>query len=686
MVQVRGTVHDVSDNPDRVERIIVRAVEPRMHGTTYITEEPTQFPVVNGVLDFDVLPGPCVVAFLRNHGATTYEKLLVPDVAEATFRECLDAATLAGEGTKSALDKVVSQIQEELGKAVPLLDEVRNLRTEVNESKTVVDGYVKDAQKSASEAASSESNAKRYETTAGDYAGVATTAATEAVDAMERATEIAGGDFVTQSDLTEAVNGIKTHRRGKVDAAATPDTMTGTDYEGLWNYDSTQAIAWGLPSQAAGFMDISVSGFSTLQEITTLTTPIQSYRRRWYNGKWSGDWESTGGAGQGSTAPASTEYAIDTNKTAINLLIPSVVDPTLSYKEDHAALVEDMRSRRGVEYTQGKAAIALVADHGTTVFKQWLWDAAKERGIPFTMALAPEIHLDDKGDSRHTASNEDIKRWISEGLDIASHSGDHDGATGYFDVARQIVTSKKKLEEKLGTTVDSWVQPGYSLANGSYDGFGTGQSDSRYTDFYAGRLLQQTYPVVTGYAGSDFVYPGGVDLPVGVRRSLTERKDALQGVKDHIQQAVDTKGKHINFCHPYALTDSSTTYVTKTEYIEFLDWLVAKRDAGELVLMTLPQLAAARTTPPVVFERGEVDWAITSTPDPGWSTWTAGRIYPPPGRYFVELVGGTVAEVRPSKTGTALPERSEVVIEPDDYILSMYGKPGQKILVTPWQT
>ena len=684
MVQVRGTVHDVSDNPDRVERIIVRAVEPRMHGTTYITEEPTQFPVVNGVLDFDVLPGPCVVAFLRNHGATTYEKLLVPDVAEATFRECLDAATLAGEGTKSALDKVVSQIQEELGKAVPLLDDMQTLHTDVSNDRTAVEGFAKSAQQSATEAASSESNAKRYETTAGDYAGVATTAATEAVDAMNRATEIAGGDFATQSDLTEAVNGIKTHRRGKVDAAATPDTMTGTDYEGLWNYDSTQAIAWGLPSQAAGFMDISVSGFSTLQEITTLTTPIQSYRRRWYNGKWSGDWESTGGAGQGSTAPASTEYAIDTNKTAINLLIPSVIDPTLSYKEDHAALVEDMRSRRGVEYTQGKAAIALVADHGTTVFKQWLWEAAKERGIPFTIALAPEIHLDDKGDSRHTASNEDIKQWISEGLDIASHSGDHDGATGYFDVARQIVTSKKKLEEKLGTTVDSWVQPGYSLANGSYDGFGTGQSDSRYTDFYAGRLLQQTYPVVTGYAGNDFVYPGEVDLPVGVRRSLTERKDALQGVKDHIQQAVDTKGKHINFCHPYALTDSSTTYVTKTEYIEFLDWLVAKRDAGELVLMTLPQLAAARTTPPVVFERGEVDWAITSTPDPGWSTWTAGRIYPPAGRYFVELVGGTVAEVRPSKTGTALPERSEVVIEPDDYILSMYGKPGQKILVTPW--
>ena len=310
MVQVRGTVHDVSDNPDRVEKIIVRAVEPRMHGTTYITEEPTQFPVVDGVLDFNVLPGPCVVAFLRPHGATTYEKLLVPDVAEATFRECLDAAALAEEGTQSALEKVVRQIQDELAKAAPLVDEMRSLRTDVSNDRAAVDGFTKAAKASASAAASSEAkaktsetnaktsetnaassaasaksqqesakthfnntvkeaekaansataaktsetnaassasasassassskdqadksaasatqaathrdaakdsadaaarsaaaaktsetNSKQHETNAGDYAAVATTAATEAVDAMERATEVVGGDFATR--------------------------------------------------------------------------------------------------------------------------------------------------------------------------------------------------------------------------------------------------------------------------------------------------------------------------------------------------------------------------------------------------------------------------------------------------------------------------------------------------------
>src|SRR5699024_4359646 len=59
------------------------------------------------------------------------------------------------------------------------------------------------AASSASNAATSETNAKQSEDTAGDYAAVATTAATEAVDAMERATEVVGGDFATREHVDE---------------------------------------------------------------------------------------------------------------------------------------------------------------------------------------------------------------------------------------------------------------------------------------------------------------------------------------------------------------------------------------------------------------------------------------------------------------------------------------------------
>src|SRR5699024_4095288 len=135
-------------------------VEPRMHGTTYITEESAQFAVVDGVLDFEVLPGLCAVAFLRHHGATTYEKLMVLDAAEATFKESLEAGNLADEGDRSTLEKIVRQIQEELTKVAPLVDEVRTLHTEVSNDRTAVDRFAKAAQKSASDAASSQSNAK----------------------------------------------------------------------------------------------------------------------------------------------------------------------------------------------------------------------------------------------------------------------------------------------------------------------------------------------------------------------------------------------------------------------------------------------------------------------------------------------------------------------------------------------
>lgn len=388
------------------------------------------------------------------------------------------------------------------------------------------------------------------------------------------------------------------HYRGTIPEGLTPEEMIGSEYQGVWTYSSAQAIEWTVPSRAAGFLTVLATRTSTMHEVSTLTTPIQNYQRRWYNGNWSGGWERIGG-GDGSSRPApepvdTDEYAVATSKVALNALVPASVDPTLSYEVDHAALIADLKTRLGTVSTGGRAAVALVVDHGTTAFKEWMWDALKARGIPCTMALCPETHLDGKGDSRHLATNDDIKQWISEGLVIASHSGDHGGARGYFDVSRQIMTSKQKLQEKLDTAVDCWVQPGYSLALGNYDDFGTGQSDLRYMDYYAGRMLQQTYPVITGYAGSDYVYPGNEDLPVGVRRSLMERKDNAQGVYDYIQQAIDTGGKHINFCHPYALPESSNTYVTKAEYIDFLDWLAAKRDAGDLILLTLPQLAIAR--------------------------------------------------------------------------------------------
>src|SRR5699024_1545609 len=64
------------------------------------------------------------------------------------------------------------------------------------------------AASSASNAKTSETNAKQSETNAGDYAAVATTAATEAVDAMGSVSEIIGANYATHEYVDSAVANV----------------------------------------------------------------------------------------------------------------------------------------------------------------------------------------------------------------------------------------------------------------------------------------------------------------------------------------------------------------------------------------------------------------------------------------------------------------------------------------------
>lgn len=350
------------------------------------------------------------------------------------------------------------------------------------------------------------------------------------------------------------------------------------------------AKALGLPWAGMGYLEMEWLGTSAYQRVDWWTgvNPTHHWRISIYNKVLDkAAWEHLHGADTGE----GSNYQLAGADAAIEAML-TTHDPTASYESDHAALVGDLKRRVGPVNVGDAGALALVFDHGTTAFREWIWPELKKRNLVGTMALCPEVHLDDKGDSRHRATNDEIKSWVKDGLVIAGHSGDHEGAKTTTDIYRQIVVSKQVLETKLDTKVDCWVQPGYSLADGDYGGFGTGQLASNYTNTMAGRLLQQTYPVITGYVGDDYLYPMQ-ELPVGVQRSLMERKDSVAEVRGYVQQAADQGLKHINFIHPYALADSSDTYATKQDYIDFLDLVAQLRDAGKLKVLTLPQLASA---------------------------------------------------------------------------------------------
>lgn len=76
-------------------------------------------------------------------------------------------------------------------------------------------------------------------------------------------------------------------------------------------------------------------------------------------------------------------------------------------------------------------------------------------------------------------------------------------------------------------------------------------------------------------------------------------------------------------------------------------------------------------------------WYVVGGTPAGWNIWTAGRIYPPAGKYWVEMSDGATVEHRPTQVGVPMKQASLVTIADGSLLLAMYTKPGHTIKITP---
>ena len=84
----------------------------------------------------------------------------------------------------------------------------------------------------------------------------------------------------------------------------------------------------------------------------------------------------------------------------------------------------------------------------------------------------------------------------------------------------------------------------------------------------------------------------------------------------------------------------------------------------------------------VVFSYNGEAWEIMGgTPD-GWRIWGLGRIYPPPGTYWVELTEDATVEHRPTNTGVAIKNQKVVTFKEGEMLLAMYAKKGDALMLT----
>lgn len=83
----------------------------------------------------------------------------------------------------------------------------------------------------------------------------------------------------------------------------------------------------------------------------------------------------------------------------------------------------------------------------------------------------------------------------------------------------------------------------------------------------------------------------------------------------------------------------------------------------------------------VFFYNGDSWEVLGGTPD-GWRIWGLGRIYPPPGTYWVELTENATVEHRPTNTGVAIKNQKVVTFKEGEMLLAMYAKKGDALMLT----
>ncbi len=90
------------------------------------------------------------------------------------------------------------------------------------------------------------------------------------------------------------------------------------------------------------------------------------------------------------------------------------------------------------------------------------------------------------------------------------------------------------------------------------------------------------------------------------------------------------------------------------------------------------------TTGPVYFTTDDgSSWYIVGDTPAGWNSWKLGRIYPPAGKYWVEMSDGCTIEHRPTQQGTNLNQSVMVTITDGDHLIPKYSSPGHTIKITP---
>ncbi len=255
----------------------------------------------------------------------------------------------------------------------------------------------------------------------------------------------------------------------------------------------------------------------------------------------------------------------------------------------HRSRVEDyLRARGGSIGTNGLPAVALRFDHGLANFKTTILPMLTARQLPASLAL------NTSPDNMALAENAgvlwaDVRDMTMEkGIEPWNHSHTHGESVTEAEIRENAVTAPFAVfeTELPNSTVEGFVVPG-GLAewNGWTD---TNTVDHFGSAYVAGSIVMARHALVTGHLGGAVWSLTG--QPVNGRRHLSADAMTSAQVIAAITRAQLVKGGVVIMMHPSLLNTTGMSTATLTA---ILDHIVAERDAGRLMVLTMSGLMGA---------------------------------------------------------------------------------------------
>lgn len=317
----------------------------------------------------------------------------------------------------------------------------------------------------------------------------------------------------------------------------------------------------------------------------------------------------------------------------------------------------------GAISTGGKAAFALRLDHGLTTIKNTLRDELLARGI------RPGIAMNSRtwGEAENSgATKAEVNSWVAAGeVEILNHSATHAGGMDLAGLTDEIVAGRRELETQLPAAAPIWgfAPPGVTQG---WDGFNGGNIDGWTSP--AAEIILANHAYSLGYVGGARRVLDGT-----IRQALshiTLDEYSMSAARAQVDAAIAERRGIQVMLHPRELDKAGK--ITTAQFLDFLDYVIEKRDAGDLVTLTPGELVRADATPPVPAP----SWAeVTGKPD----------TFPPASHtHAIEDVAGLAARLALLETRNLGTAHLDTVTTPGPYH-QPFASRATKAQGYPWE-